>query len=420
MQKAQPERPGFVPGGRITRLFFSVLGFVGRRFPRRRPRKGDGCERIVVVKFGGVGDAVLATPVLQPLKDRFTGASIDVVCWTASRAVFQGNPVVRGTLSLPLLDAEGVGGMLKGLSVRELRSAKEFLVGADLILFLNRISSVGGFLKYWLVSFLGGNGLKVGLDTDGRGIYLDVRIPDPGFLVKHEVEFARDILEAVGCSVPPEQMRTHVHIGAEDKEYISRFLARHSIRDFVVMHPGSSLSGWRALKRIDVEVWRVLVERMIAVYHISVVLAGSREDDGINRELIGIFPGGCVEGIPLVNLAGLTTIAQLAELISRATLFIGTDSGVAHVASCTDTPLITVFGFSDYIGYAPWSRNSHVVTKHLDCAPCLYWHGYLTCEHRNCRKVTPDDIYGKVVEILGNPGRDRSPGEGVGRAGDRP
>jgi len=406
---------GYVPGGAFTRLFFAVLRGLNRPFSRRRKQPG-GYGRIVVMKLGGVGDAVLATPVLAPLKSRFPGATIDVVCWSAARAVFQGNTAVRGIFSSPMLEAEGFGGLMGNLSARELRKTRAFLKGADLFLFLNRISTVGGFLKYWLISLLGENGLKAGLDSDGRGVYLDVRVPDRGFLVKHEVEFARDVLETVGCAVPLERMRGHVHIGVEDKNHITSLLAGHSIRDFVVMHPGSSLSGWRALKRIDKGVWRILVQRIRSEYRLPVVLAGSKEDDGINRELME-DPAWGVEGNPVLNLAGRTTVPQLAELISRATLFIGTDSGVAHVASCTKTPVVTVFGFSDFIGYAPWCEKSHVVAIRVPCGPCLYWKGYLSCRERECLDVTPDDIYRKVAEVLGGPERGRSSGESVNRAG---
>jgi ADP-heptose:LPS heptosyltransferase len=363
-----------------------------------------------------VGDAVLATPLLAPLKARYPDASIDIVCWTAARAVFQGNTGVNGIFSSPMFDAEGFGGLMGSISATELRKARAFLKGADLFLFLNRICTIGGFLKYWLISFLGGNGVKAGLDTDGRGIYLDVRVTDPGFLVKHEVEFARDVLEAVGCVVPLERMRVHVHIGEGEKTHVTSLLAGHPIRDFVVLHPGSSLSGWRALKRIDQGVWRIFVQRILSEYRLPVMLVGSGEDDGINRELMRDLAGGA-EGIPVLNLAGRTTLPQLAELISRAILFVGTDSGVAHIASCTDTPSITVFGFSDFIGYAPWGRNSQVLSTHADCAPCLYWKGYLSCGHRKCLEISPDDLYRKAAEILDEAGRSRFPGRGVDRTG---
>ena len=115
----------------------------------------------------------------------------------------------------------------------------------------------------------------------------------------------------------------------------------------------------------------------------------------------------------MVNLAGLTTVPQLACLISHALLFVGTDSGVAHVGSCTDTPLITVFLFSDFIGYSPWSRTSHVLSSHRDCLPCLYWNGYLTCENKKCLEVSPDEIYRKAEEVLGKAEESRLPENGL-------
>src|SRR3990172_9666612 len=118
---------GYVPGGVLTRLFFALLRNTYPLFGRRRRERKQGYRRIVVVKLGGLGDAILATTVIHPLKTLFPEVSIDVVCWTAASGVFQGNPAVRVIFSSPLFDAEDLDGLRKGFSGSERRKAKSFL-----------------------------------------------------------------------------------------------------------------------------------------------------------------------------------------------------------------------------------------------------------------------------------------------------
>lgn len=100
------------------------------------------------------------------------------------------------------------------------------------------------------------------------------------------------------------------------------------------------------------------------------------------------------------NLAGKTTIPELIEKIAGLDLFITNDSGPMHIAAAYKTKTIAIFGPTKFTETNQWNndKNGLIVTKNLECAPCMK----RTCplKHHNCMKeITADDVL-KAVENL--------------------
>ena len=93
---------------------------------------------------------------------------------------------------------------------------------------------------------------------------------------------------------------------------------------------------------------------------------------------------------PAVNLAGQTTLPQLAALLAGCDLFLGADSGVMHLAAAARAPLVALFGPSNPDAWGPWTPLSRaaVVRLGLRCSPCSYVSHSVGarngCWHRSC------------------------------------
>src|SRR5690606_16456831 len=77
----------------------------------------------------------------------------------------------------------------------------------------------------------------------------------------------------------------------------------------------------------------------------------------------------------LTQFAGLTTMAnlgipQLMSLMAGASLFVGNDSGPAHIAAAFGKPCAVIFGSSNSAAWGPWKTRSQVIETAWDCKPC--------------------------------------------------
>jgi ADP-heptose:LPS heptosyltransferase len=82
------------------------------------------------------------------------------------------------------------------------------------------------------------------------------------------------------------------------------------------------------------------------------------------------------------NVAGKISLKDLCYLLKEASLFVGVDSGIMHLASSLDVPVVGIFGPTDPFYVGPQNRRSIVVREEMECAPC-YLKG---CEERRCMK----------------------------------
>jgi ADP-heptose:LPS heptosyltransferase len=56
-------------------------------------------------------------------------------------------------------------------------------------------------------------------------------------------------------------------------------------------------------------------------------------------------------------------LAEVKSIIAGAQLFIGNDSGPAHIAAAFGVPVVVLFGPSDPVNWAPWRTEGHVLTN---------------------------------------------------------
>ena len=118
----------------------------------------------------------------------------------------------------------------------------------------------------------------------------------------------------------------------------------------------------RAIKEWPDAHWQAVLDEL-AVLRRSIVLVGA------SVPVTNDTGGGTV-----VDLRGRTDLPTLAALCARARLFIGSDSGALHLAAAVGTPVVGIFGPTDWRRTAPRGVPARIVHVHggdVSCAPCL-------------------------------------------------
>ena len=128
------------------------------------------------------------------------------------------------------------------------------------------------------------------------------------------------------------------------------------------MHVGAGTPA----KQWPVEHWRELVGRLVVRLNAQVVLVGGSEDGEIARAILG--PRPC-PGV--VDWTGRLSLEALAAALEEADLFVGADSGPAHLAAAVGTPAVVLFsGTNSPRQWQPSGENVRVLRYPVECSPC--------------------------------------------------
>jgi ADP-heptose:LPS heptosyltransferase len=130
----------------------------------------------------------------------------------------------------------------------------------------------------------------------------------------------------------------------------------------IAVHVGAGT----AAKRWPDDHWRDLVAWLVVRLGAEVVLVGGKEERIIARHITGPSP---YRGV--IDWTGQLGVAELAAVIGQSDLFVGADSGPAHLAAAVGTPAVVLFsGTNDPGQWRPWGSGVTVVRREVRCSPC--------------------------------------------------
>jgi ADP-heptose:LPS heptosyltransferase len=306
-------------------------------------------ERVLVVRLRSIGDAVLATPAIHALRRWLPHARIDLLLEDWVAPLFDGPreasaviSVRRGSLSARLAAA------------RALRRTR-YDVAFDL----------HGGPTSTLLTFASGARRRVGYARYQLGWLLSHRAPSPQALWAreelHSVEQQLGLLGFVGVPVsdcPP----TRLAPAREADEAVAVRLAAAGVSPrerLALVHPAAALES----KRWSTEGFARVAERLHERGFAPVAIA-TRHEAGLLSALRQMTR------VPLTTFSDLP-LAQVVALAARSQVFVGNDSGIAHVAVAAGAPVLVVFGSSSYAHWRPWTRAAaESVRPSLPCIPC--------------------------------------------------
>jgi lipopolysaccharide heptosyltransferase II len=361
------ELPGDLPASRYRyakRRYRALFGIVDRLGSAagaaleamRRPTTPESLDpkRILVVQLDHIGDAVLTTPLLGSLKQRYPTANLDVLASQANHAIFRSSPhVARVHVSARNWHARRPRDQSWLPEVVRLgRQLRRFDYDWG-------IDPRGDFLvvlMLWLASIP----RRVGWPCGGGAFLLtDVAAWDPS---RHELESRRVLLERIGVRVPAAQFRPELAPSWSDlycvRERLQSILELRT--PLVALHIGAGTPA----KRWPSTHWSALIATLLDRIDGTIVLLGDVQDSRLGRDLAR----RCAN---VVDWTGRLALMQMAAFLREANLFIGCDSGPAHIAAAMGTPSVVLFsGTNRSECWSPAGPMVQVLRNPVSCAPC--------------------------------------------------
>lgn len=286
--------------------------------------------KILIFSFTFIGDAVLSTAVIQPLRRRFPDAHITFLVGPRAAPLFTTEPQIS---AVHIYDNRGEHAGWKGRLhlIKTLRREK-----FDIVVNL-RDSLVARFIgaEHWGMGCSGGN--------------------------RHAVTRYLEVLERQ--DVDTTDAHPHLQLTEKEQAEARRFLVGETSqsRFCIGMHPGGN---W-IYKLWDAQKYAQLATTLSEKLGATIILFAGPDERELQAQVANL-----IEPSPLLIKTG--NLRHLAAFIAACDVYIGNDTGPMHIAAAVDTPVVALFGSTNHHRSGPYGEKHTVVQSglQLGCNPC--------------------------------------------------
>jgi len=312
-------------------------------------------RKLLVIRLRSIGDTVLTTPSLFALRRFLPQVKIDILLEDWVAPVLDGSPLVDRVISIPRHSHAA-----RARIARELhRTGYEVvynLHGGTTATFLARASGATHRVGYAHYQY--------------ARLYNHVAPSPQEIWSRPTLHSAEQQLALIGWTGVPVSDRPATQLAVTEKaaRSVAAKLAAQKIdrEPLALIHPAAAFET----KQWPTENFARVIDEVAARGLQPVVIVAPKE----KQVLDSVVQQSSAHVIGFDDFS----LPEVTALAARARLFVGNDSGIAHMAAAVNTPCVVVFGSSNVAHWRPWTTNQHeVVREEMKCQPC---HGYFCAE----------------------------------------
>jgi heptosyltransferase-2 len=360
-------------------------------------------EKILVRGVNWLGDAVMSVPALQRLREAKPGARITLLAPEKLAGLWEGQPFLDELLLFS--PADNLWQTARRLRSKEFSAAAAFpnSLRSALELWLAGIPQRAGYARPWRTLFLthpvpprsGALAMRRRSAGEIRRLIARVESPPPVPPSAHHIHDYLRLAAELGASCEPLPPR--ITLSQEEAQTTAVRLglpATREDRPLLGLNPGAE---YGPAKRWPVESF---VAAGIAIHQATrcrwIIFGGPSDlpiaqavSTGLGRQLP-----------PVINLAGQTTLRELAGALQSCRLLLTNDSGPMHLAAAVGTPVVVPFGSTSPEMTGPLlSAGAQILrAPGIPCAPCF--RRECPIDFRCMRGITCDAVVAAALRAL--------------------
>ncbi len=344
--------------------------------------------KILIVKTSAIGDVTHTLPALNALRAKYPAAHISWLVEEAAADIIKGHPA---------LDRVLVSARKKW--IKQIKEGAVLRALADLFHFIRQVRDTRydliidfqNLLKSSVFVWLAKGDRKVGY---GRGmehsefsyIFLNERIP-PVNMDQHAV--LRELLLLNKIGIESDIIVYELPVSEQQMRTAETILSNHSYNDKAKLVAINPVAGW------DTKLWEnnrfAAVADSLLEKGYFVFFTGSIADIAVVDDISSRMNN------ETINLAGKTSLKELAALYKKADVLISTDTGPMHIAAAVGTPVVALFGPTASWRTGPFGDYHEVLRGEIECSPCLK----RECDSLDCMtKITVEQVIKASEKIL--------------------
>lgn len=329
---------------KAIKILDHILGtFILFFLPSSKPVEASTVDirKVLIVRPGGIGDAVHLLALMRELKETFPQLQADILCEKRNHGVFESQP--------GLFDRIYCYDRLKDLFEV---SGRRY----DAIIDTEQWHYFSGLLGLKINSRI-----RAGFIT--RPLRAKLYNQKAGYKINaYEMDNFKDLFNLVfRAQFKTENIDNSYRVADDLQKWAKGQIPGRS----VALFSGGSIPPRRLTgsQVKDLIVW-------IIRQGFCAVLLGGKDQAALKRELKVE-----IRDDRFLNLIGETSLKESAALMEQSALFIGTDSGLLHLACAVGTPVVGVFGPGNFKKWGPKGNRHTVVKENVSCSPCTQF-GY--------------------------------------------
>ncbi|MFA5156882.1 MAG: lipopolysaccharide heptosyltransferase II [Candidatus Omnitrophota bacterium] len=280
-------------------------------------------RRILVVRTDRIGDVLLSTPVFKALRQAYPSAYIAAMVSPYAKEIVEGNPYIDDVI---IYDKDFKHrSWSRSMKFASRLRKKHF----DLALILHPIN------RSHLIAFFAGIKRRIGFDRKLAFLLTDKikHVKQEGD--RHELEYTLDLVRYLG--IEPQDKQPFMPLKPDSEKWADELFSRESLTAqdrLLAINPAASCPSkiWPA------ERFAETADKLADKYGFKVLIFSGPKDTKLAETVLGHMQHR------VINLAGKTSVSQLASALKRCSLFISNDSGPVHIAAAVGVPVISIFG----------------------------------------------------------------------------
>jgi lipopolysaccharide heptosyltransferase II len=336
-------------------------------------------KRVLIVRLRSIGDTVLATPSLIALRRFLPDAQIDVLLEDWVAPVLEGFEAVDNVLTVKKDDLKS--SFQTAWKIRQNRYDAAFnFHGGTTGTFFVRASGA----KY-----------RIGYENYQYKFLYNVCAPSSAiFWQRDKVHSAEQQLALLGFTGVPVSDRPKSHLAVTEAARISienklKSKIQNPKSKIALVHPATAFET----KQWATENFARIIELLHEKGFTAVAIAAPKERE-VLENLRRMVP------VPIESFTDLS-LPEITALAARAVIFVGNDSGIAHIAAAVNTPSVVIFGSSNINHWRPWTdAPNEIVYEEMPCQPCAGFFCKEFGEPECIRRVTIEMVANAIEKVM--------------------
>ena len=283
--------------------------------------------KILVISMAGIGDALLATPLIHELRANFPGATIDaLVLWPGSKDLLENNPHLNRVYQKNLIKA----GKLEALTFLWPLRRNRYDVSIN--------THPQARIHYRIAARMAGAPLRISHEYECFG-WLDRKLVNkilPQDYSRHSIENNFDVLPLIGAKVKLPSHEMEIFLKPDEEKWADEFLVKNKLAGEKVLgvHVGSGGTKNLPLKRWPLKNYAGLIRRLNKERpDIRVLLFGGPEEAKDHQVVLAQSNRG------LTLEAKTQNLRLTAALMKRCGAFLSVDTALMHIAAAVKSPI---------------------------------------------------------------------------------